>query len=174
VSWYFELSRRKKFYQWEVPFKGTISEFIRDDSYGLQRIIHYYSIWEKNQSVPERFLLLRYEDLHENPHSELERVLGFFDIATSTEIVDKAVAYAGFENMRKLEVEDTFQSANLRPSNHADKESYKVRKGKIGGYSEYLSAEDIAYMNAMLAKHPCPFYPELTETVTQTSHAEAH
>ena len=35
---------------------------------------------------------------------------------------------------------------------------FKVRKGKIGGYVDYLSQEDIAYCNKLLSDPGSPFY----------------
>jgi hypothetical protein len=40
----------------------------------------------------------------------------------------------------------------LIPSDSDNPDSYKVRRGKVGGYSDYLSAEDIAYCDEVL-KH---------------------
>jgi hypothetical protein len=170
VSWYFELSRRRKFYQPHPPYQGgAISDFIRDPRYGIDRIIRYYAIWQDQQHQPNDFLLVRYEDMHGNPHQELERVLAFLRIKSSEDVVNTAVAYAGFDNMRKLEQEDAFKTENLRPTNAIDNESYKVRKGKIGGYTEYLSDEDIHYINERLQTLGCAFYPEVESEVARKS-----
>lgn len=61
-----------------------------------------------------------------------------------------------------MEREDTLRNKKLRPKKVGDPESYKVRKGKIGGFVDYLSAEDIEYCNQMLTTMHCPFgYAEL-------------
>jgi len=43
----------------------------------------------------------------------------------------------------------------LTPANPSDPESFKVRKGKVGGYAEYLSKDDISWLSERLADlHP--------------------
>ena len=44
--------------------------------------------------------------------------------------------------MQKLEAAGAFDSNILHPGDVRDPESFKVRRGKVGGYREYLSAED--------------------------------
>jgi hypothetical protein len=39
-----------------------------------------------------------------------------------------------------------------------DPESFKTRRGKIGGYVDYLSAEDIAWLNRRIDAELDPFY----------------
>jgi hypothetical protein len=40
----------------------------------------------------------------------------------------------------------------LHPGDVRDPESFKVRRGKVGGYREYLSAEDQQFAEAALTK----------------------
>ena len=57
-------------------------------------------------------------------------------------IFQEALEFSRFENMQKLEAAGAFDSKILHPGDVRDPESFKVRRGKIGGYREYLSAED--------------------------------
>ena len=43
--------------------------------------------------------------------------------------------------MQKLEAAGAFDSNILHPGDVRDPESFKVRRGKVGGYREYLSVE---------------------------------
>jgi hypothetical protein len=54
--------------------------------------------------------------------------------------------------MQKLEAAGAFDSKILHPGDVRDPESFKVRRGKVGGYREYLSAEDQAFSASALAK----------------------
>jgi hypothetical protein len=47
--------------------------------------------------------------------------------------------------MQKLEAARVFDSKILHPGDVLDPESFKVRRGKVGGYREYLSAADQEY-----------------------------
>ena len=51
-----------------------------------------------------------------------------------------------------MEAAGAFDSKILRPGDVRDPESFKVRRGKVGGYREYLSVEDQEYALAALTK----------------------
>jgi hypothetical protein len=76
--------------------------------------------------------------------------------------LSRAVAISSFENMRLLEagtkdaqgtelVADLNTEA-LRPKDASDPDSYKVRRGKVGGFADYLAAADIEYLDSVVAK----------------------
>jgi hypothetical protein len=67
------------------------------------------------------------------------------------------VEFCTFENMRRAEAEKRFDSRALRPRHLDDPETFKVRRGEVGSYLEYLSAEDIAYIDAAIAARGCEF-----------------
>jgi hypothetical protein len=52
--------------------------------------------------------------------------------------------------MKKLERSDFFKTSILRPSDKDDPESYKVRRGKIGGYKDYLNKKDLEYVQKQM------------------------
>jgi hypothetical protein len=53
--------------------------------------------------------------------------------------------------MRQLEASRSFATKILQPRNPDDPESFKVRKGMIGGFREYLSAESQSYARQVCA-----------------------
>ena len=75
----------------------------------------------------------------------------------SPDAIAVAVDYCRFENLRAAELEDRFRHHALRRGRTDDPESFKVRKGKVGNFAEYLSAEDIAYIDAAVAARGCEF-----------------
>ncbi|WP_269526199.1 sulfotransferase domain-containing protein [Coraliomargarita parva] len=152
VSCFFQATRRKSRYE------GDIHDFIRSDTHGIRKIIRYYQIWDANKHLPASFTLLRYEDMHEEPHQSLRNALNFLGAAgvSDSEIAD-AVEYASFESMKAMEASNSLKNKKLRPGDKNDPESYKVRKGKIGGYVDYLDEADIAYCEQALQEMQCPF-----------------
>lgn len=157
VSSYFEAVKRgqmfgKNPYQTrEAHFDGNLSEFIDRQHGGFDTILKFYNIWAENRSVPEGFLLVRYEDLKQDAHGELERVLEFLGLENvSDETIDEAVYFGSFENMRRLEENGRFKSGILKPADKEDMDSYKTRKGKIGGYQDYLTEDEIRRLNAKM------------------------
>jgi hypothetical protein len=155
ISYYFQASKRRD------RFAGTPSEFLRHDVGSLDTIIAYFNVWAQNRTVPRSFTLVRYEDLHADPRRELERCLRVVGHVPSSERLDAAVQFSRFDNMRKLEHRaDQQANARLRAANSDDTESFKTRKGKVGGFRDYLSEGDVAYLNARIAERLSPFYAD--------------
>jgi len=69
-----------------------------------------------------------------------------------TTMFQQALEFSRFENMQKLEAAGAFDSKILHPGDVRDPESFKVRRGKVGGYREYLSFEDQKYAASALAQ----------------------
>jgi len=152
VSSYFQATRRTN------AFRGSISDFVRDETFGVRKIVTFYNIWHRNRNVPRDFLLLRYEDIHRDATGALTRALAFIGAEPVEEaIARQAVAFAGFSNMKKMETGGTFSDPRMRPADARDAESYKVRRGVVGGYREYLSEDDICYIDRVIAQTGCPF-----------------
>jgi hypothetical protein len=140
-------------------FEGSISEFIRLEVGGFSTLLRFLQVWARNIDVPAAVTLVRYEDMHLNPLQELRRVLQFIGIHNiDTEVLDRAQSFCSFENMRRLERDARFRSRRLRPASISDEESYKTRKGKVGGYKEYLGTEDIHYLDRCMAEGLPPYY----------------
>jgi hypothetical protein len=151
VSAYLQATRRIN------VFEGPISEFIRHDVYGVEKILAFYRIWWANRRIPAAFHFLRYEDLHRDPAGVLARVLAFIGADIPPTGIAAAVEFCSFENLRQAEAEDRFGTPVLRAGRGDDPESFKVRKGKVGNFGEYLSADDVAFIDAANASRGCEF-----------------
>lgn len=155
VSSYFQATKRTG------RFDGPISDFIRSDLYGVKKIVTFYNSWYEQQHVPQAFMSLSYEAMHANPQAALRQTLAFMGMTEIEEgLLETAVSFAAFNNMKKLETSGFFQDDKMRPADAKDAESFKVRKGKVGGYAEYLSPADIDYIDQTVAKMGCPFILE--------------
>jgi hypothetical protein len=153
VSAYFQVTRRERAYD------GDIRSFVYARAGSLETMIRFYNIWAENREIPAGFLLVRYEDLHADPHGELRRVLDFSGLAAaSDDAVRQAVEYARFDNMRKLESADALDSARLRPKDEADPESFKTRRGVVGGYVDYLEPAEIRHIEERVRADLDPLY----------------
>jgi hypothetical protein len=150
----FHASRKR-----DQVFQGTISDFIRSDVLGVKRILTFYNIWYKNRHVPEVFLHTSYEALHANPGAVLRRVLDTISARDiDDDIIERAITFASFDNMRRLEQESFFGVGTvMRPKIPGDPESHKVRRGQIGGYCDELSDADLAYIESAVQELGNPF-----------------
>jgi hypothetical protein len=151
VSCYFQATHRKKLYV------GSISDFIRDPHFGVRKILTFYDHWEQSQDVPKAFHLVQYADLHEQPEATLGAALRFLGEDVDDDAVASAIEFASFDAMKKMEASRYFKSRKLQPSNEADPESFKARKGVVGGYREYLDEEDCKFVEEQIAAFPCRF-----------------
>jgi hypothetical protein len=165
VSSYFEQKHRRALfgenpYEKESPkFNGELIDFINQPSGGFDTILAFYNIWAENRNIPKDFMLIRYEDIHANQEDELRRTLNFIGLNGFDEnTIVSAVKFADFENMRRMEKESRFDTAILNPSDNSKLETYKTRKGKTGGYKEYLSEEDIKSLNQKMHENLSDFY----------------
>jgi hypothetical protein len=153
ISMYFERSRR------EQAYAGTLQEFLSEPRGSLDTILAYYNVWAREREKPRDFCLVRYEDLKLDPAGQLRRILRFVGLEEVTEEhVQEAVHFASFENMRAMESGDVLKSGRLRARDKSDAESFKTRKGKVGGYVDYLAPHEIEWMERRIRETLDPTY----------------
>jgi hypothetical protein len=119
-------------------------------------------MWYEKVQHRADFLHLRYEELHRNPQQVLKDLIHFIGLEqVEEELIENAVSFASFENMKRMEREGYFNKISMRPVDVKDENSYKVRKGEIGGYDEELSEDDLEYIERVMKEYGSPFYPRL-------------
>ena len=152
VSLYLQLTRRDP----NAPLKlrqKTVSEMLRDRRFGVRAIINAMNDWTNEFSGRDNFSLVRYEALRASPAEHFRDLLAVVGEAVpDAAIFKEAIEFSRFENMQKLEAAGAFDSNILHPGDVRDPESFKVRRGKVGGYQEYLSVEDQQYAANALAE----------------------
>jgi hypothetical protein len=153
--WWFQGKRK----QTHSRFQGTLAEFLEVEIGGFDTLLRYYNIWEQARHTPAEFLLLRYEDMQTDPAAQLRRVLDFMGLAAISDAeVKEAVEYASFHNMRKIESGEEAKSFKLKAGDVSDPNSYKVRRGKVGGYRDDLTSTQIAQLERKMAASLSPFF----------------
>jgi hypothetical protein len=153
--WWFQRKRKET----HSRFQGTLAEFLEQDIGGFDTLLRYYAIWEKARHAPGAFLLLRYEDMQTDPAGQLRRVLDFIGLSRITDAeVKEAVEYASFRNMQKIEAGEEVKSFKLKAGDVNDPNSYKVRRGKVGGFRDELTPEQVAQLDAKMAAVLPAFY----------------
>lgn len=148
VSHYLQLTRRTR----ELKRKN-IGDLLRDRGHGIASMIEIMNAWLKEWSGGRNFLLVRYETLQHAPEASFRELLGFL----GEDEVDEpaflhALEFSRFGNMKKLEAAGAFDSKILQATDVRDPDSFKVRRGKIGGYTDYLTGTDLEYATAALQK----------------------
>jgi hypothetical protein len=138
----------------EVP----LFDFVMDQDAGLPKVIEFFEIWQRELPKVRAALVVRYEDMRADPGAVLGRVLDFLGTPGSDAQIAEAVAYASYDNMKRLEQAQVFRSSGTRlaPGDEANPQSYKVRRAKVGGYRDYFDDQQVAAIDAMLESRPAP------------------
>ncbi len=147
VSYYFHLFKRDRTYT------KNIHEFIKDENYGIKRTIDFMNDIYKNRDKYNKLFFIKYEALKNDPEKEIKKLLRFIEgDKINHDILKKAIEFGNFENMKKLEEINYFNNSSLKAKNKNDNNNRKTRKGKINGYLDYLSEEDIEYVEEQMLK----------------------
>jgi hypothetical protein len=129
VSAYFHETKHKH------RFVGSIAEFIEDDTYGVPAIVRYHNGWALGM-VGSRSLVISYEDMSNSTEATVTRILEFLGLQVDVATLADAVERARFSKMQKTEEKTGIPGHDY---DRSDKDSLRVRKGKVGGYSDTLS-----------------------------------
>ncbi len=145
VSLYLQMTRRDPSADAALKQK-SVSELLRDKRFGIRGIVRAMNDWLDEFSGRKDFTIVRYEAVRASPAEHFRDLLAVVGETTpDMSIFQEALEFSRFENMQKLEAAGVFDSKILHPGDVRDPESFKVRRGKVGGYREYLSAEDLEY-----------------------------
>lgn len=150
VSLHAHLTRRAP----DAPAKVkrmSLHELLRDSRFGAEAIIQAMNEWMTEFGGDDKFALVRYEAMRQDPATEFRRLLHFLTTVPPDEnAFAHALSFADFDNMKKLEGAGAFTSEILQPANRNDPESYKVRRGQVGGFRDHLSGEDLRFVETAM------------------------
>ncbi len=166
TSWYLQFTRRvsapkRELINAELDPKidhETISrwDFVMNTPIGLVSIIDFLNFWEKTVIQLDHHLVIHYEDLRNDTQETLERVAEFFELDLSSGDIAQAVEFGSFANLKRLEASGFFQRGGMKLQNPNDPSTFKVRRGKIGGFREDFTSDQVAEMDALVASRLSP------------------
>jgi hypothetical protein len=145
VSLYMQLVHRTRETSQDLKDK-SIGDLLRDRRYGVMSIIKTMNNWFAEFARRKNFTLVHYESLRTAPEKNFRTILATLgETAPDPEAFRHALEFSDFANMQRLEVAGVFDSKILRSRDVQNPESFKVRRGTVGGYRDYLSLEDQAF-----------------------------
>jgi len=153
VSNYFQVTRR------ENTFHGDMAAWLAEPRGSVASMLRYYSVWAAQRHVPEQLLLVRYEDLKADTARELRRVAAFLGMdGVSDATIAAAVEHGSFSKMRAREASRPADGSRFAAGREGDPESFKTRKGKVGGYIDYLTPEQVAWLQGKVGNEMDRWY----------------
>ncbi len=150
--WFDEKYRQKDRYNIE-----NLADFIDNPDFSLEKLSRFYKLWHESFHKVRGFHLLRYEAMKEDAVGQLKDLLRFLEIDLDEAILEEAVMASSFEKMQHMEKsgEDLKNSSGYYVFGSGDRKdvrSYKVRRGKVGGYVDYLTPEEISRLFSRIAR----------------------
>jgi hypothetical protein len=166
VSWYFQFTKRQSWHKQELinhfienpidRYTVQMWDFVRNSDIGLPSLIAFLNTWQENVSVLERGVTIRYEDLRSTPEVTLRQVLDLMGAQFDDAEIAEAVSWGSFDNLKALEARGFFKRGGMTLRNADDPNSFKVRRGKVGGYRDYFTPEQVAELEALVAADLSP------------------
>jgi hypothetical protein len=159
-QWRYRMRPNKKTLN-DYPVDGedvAIFDFMVQRQAGLDKAIEFMNGWAHEMPRLKALLVVRYEDLKSAPAETLARILQFMGTPGSEAEIQESLAFASFENMRKLETKRTFwlSGGRMVPKDRDNLDSYKVRRGKVGGYRDYFNETESLEINRIVQLRLAP------------------
>ncbi len=128
-----------------------MDEFALHPVWGVENVCKFNAAWLAYLADRPCSMVLSYEHLREDPEARLTTLLEFI----GAEPCDLAAVIDGsrFEKMRLKEIAGTDQELRLNGPQLADVDALKVRRGKVQGYTDYLSTGAIAEASRIAAAY---------------------
>lgn len=156
ISQYFSISKRSSKIERlvrgvpdTVEADGPFSYAV-NPHYGMIRIIDFMNYWSAAVRRHPRSIMVKYETLRTDTENQLAAVMKFIQPDVTAEELQLAVSAGDFSRMKEKEAQGTFGLSILSPGAAGDTESFKVRRGKIGGYADYLTPEQKNVLDEMV------------------------
>jgi alcohol sulfotransferase len=137
VSSFFHASRQRRSGE---RYRGDLRAFITDPNKGVERFVRYHNTWAEALSRM-RHHVVTYEDISRDPRATFRRVLEFLALPIEEDELTEVVRRGEFDAMQALERRTGIDGQRY---DRGDPESLRMRRGRIGGHSEYLSADDVS------------------------------
>lgn len=162
-QWKYRMRPHKKLLNKYPPHGADINvwDFVTNPDCGVPRIIDFFNGWAHClPDLEKNLLIIRYEDMRTDPAGAMQRVFEFVGTPGTAEEIAKAVEFASLENMKKLEEKSLFKGsgARVKPGDKKNPDSFKVRRGKVGGYRDYFEDAQVAEIDHMVDANLDPVF----------------
>lgn len=145
VSSYYHL-----LYRTRIPWIRK-SHLLNDPVVGIQKMVRFLNVWFRYvEEHPSEAMMVRYEDLREDPVRVLKRICTFIDFDSSREKIETAVENTRFEKMQRREREMKSSNPWIMPGDRKNMNSFKARKGMVGEFEAFFSPTELKTLNRFI------------------------
>lgn len=138
----------------------TTFEFVTNPACGVPKIVDCFNGWATALPELKDILIIRYEDLRVDPAAVMQQVLDFVGTPGTREQIEQSVEFASYDNMKKLEEKRVFWASGARVTagDRKNPNSYKVRRGKVGGYRDYFEDRQVELIDKLVEQELDPVF----------------
>ena len=160
-QWKYRMKLRKKIINSYPLTDQTVFEFSLNESQGLESIIRFFREWYAKFQNSDNVFWLKYEDLRKDPIEQSKKLLDFIEGNFDQESIENAVSYSSFNSMKERE-KSPWKSLSpwnlfnfrLQPKDRSNENSFKVRKGKVGGFKDYFNEGELDQIASKMQNLP--------------------
>jgi aryl sulfotransferase len=119
-------------------FNLSLADFLRSDEHLPCEWDDHLSSWLLPQPTHRNLLVVRYEDMHEDPVAVVRGVLNFAGVRRDEARIDAAIEASRFERMRAAE-----ERCGVNGTNAGDERERAVRRGRVGAWQEEMGYTEL-------------------------------
>ena len=127
--------------------------YVASPIYGVPRIIYNLNAFHRNVALQHNPLTLRYEDARRGAKDALAALVSHFGREPASDrLLTEAAEFGSFDNLKKVEAEQAFDSFRMKPGDASNADSFKVRRGKVGGYRDYFTDAQCRELESLIVR----------------------
>ena len=135
-----------------VGYSFSLADFIRNPKQGLSKLIEFNLYWKKFNRCNKN-ISISYEELSGDTFLNLKKVCNYFGYEPTDDSIQNAIDNNTLKEMQYREVNGVGHKYYYKHTDKNNPESYKIRKGKVGGYTDYMTPEDVEYCDKVLTEY---------------------
>lgn len=128
-----------------------LADFLDHPGFGVRKVCAFNRAWIDTVASDPRFLVMQYETLLGAPEDSFKTLLGHLVPEREFDF-PKLVSETSFERMQAMEAGTNDRALKLGAKSKSP-QSRKVRRGKAGGYVDYLDTETSRKFEAICAEY---------------------
>jgi len=125
-------------------YRGNLSEFIRDETFGIKAWNRHLDMWINKSNIGIRINFLKYEDLLDDTEAQLKHLYRIYGYTIPDKIIQSSVLSSNRVQMKLFESER--KELDIRFSKNYSGFQF-VGDGGAEGFRESLTTSDIDYIN---------------------------